>query len=223
MFDYFESFTKPVRKIGKASLLLAIIFSFISPIYIAIRYNCMPTGAQILGGYILIFATEATYYFVEPISYFPTLGEAGNYMSFLAGSIGGIRVIATLGAQEALGVQPGTQKSEIVSVMSIAASIITSLSLNVVGIVFGNVLFTVLPESITGMFSFVLPAVYGSMLYPYMKKSPIVGVVGLLAGFALRKTPFLPSWSRMLLDVAICVILGLQLAKAKRNKEKAAA
>lgn len=219
--QYFDEFTKPVRKIGKTFLALAIVFSFISPIYISIRYNCMPTGAEILGGYVMILSTEAVYYFIEPISYFPTLGEAGNYMSFLAGSIGGIRVIATLGSQDAVGVEPGSHKAEIVSVIAVAASIVCSMALNLFGIVFGQLMFAILPESITGMFDFVLPAVYGAMLYMYGKRNVPVFFLGLVIAIIFRMSP-MPGFLRMLLTVLICCATGVVMARKKAAREQAA-
>lgn len=220
MDKYYEDFTLPTRRIGKTCLLLAILFSFISPIYVAIRYGCMPTVAQILGGFVLILATEGTYYFIEPISYYPTLGEAGNYMSFLAGSISAIRLTATLGSQDVIGVEPGSHRAEIVAVIAIAGSVICSTAMNLIGIVFGNFLFAVLPKTITGMFDFVLPALYGALLYPRFKKSPPVAIFGFVAGYFLY-TSKLPGWTKMLSNVLLCILLGRQLAQYKKSKAAA--
>lgn len=212
---YFNEFTKPVRKIGKTALLLAIILGFLPALYVAIRYDAMPTVAQIAGGYVLILSTEMAYYFVEPISYFPVLGEAGEYMSFLAGSIGAIRVPTVMVAQEEVGVESGTNKAEIVSSIAIAASVICSVSMGFIAIVIGNVLFAVLPEFVQNMFNYVIPALYGAMVMMHVPKNPVIAVFGLVVAMFLRMTSIIPSFLNMLVTVIVTVAFGLYMAKKK--------
>lgn len=101
---YFNDFTKPVRRIGKLSMGMAMVFAFIPAVYVAVAYNCMATVGQILGDMVLVWSAELVYNFVEPISYFPTLGEGGTYMTFLSGNISGVRVPASAAAQDIAGI-----------------------------------------------------------------------------------------------------------------------
>lgn len=101
---YFNDFTKPVRRIGKLSMGMAMVFAFIPAVYVAVAYNCMATVGQILGDMVLVWSAELVYYFVEPISYFPTLGEGGTYMTFLSGNISGVHVPASAAAQDIAGI-----------------------------------------------------------------------------------------------------------------------
>lgn len=215
---YFNEFTKPVRKIGKSCLLGAIILGFLPALYVGIRYNAMPTSAQVLGGLVLIMSTELAYYFVEPISYFPVLGEAGTYMSFLAGSIGGIRVPTVTVAQETIGVEAGTQKAEIVSSIAVAASIVCSMAMGLTAVVIGNVLFAILPAFVKTMFSYVIQAIYGVLLAQNAPKKPMVAVFGLVLAMVLRLTAIIPSFFNMLVTVALCVVFGLYMAKSAPKK-----
>ncbi len=220
---YFDEFTKPVRKIGKLSLLVAIILSFLPAIYIAIAYNCMPTIAQIIGGYVMILSTEAVYYFVEPISYFPVLGEAGTYMSFLAGSIGGIRVPSVTVSQNSVGTEPGSQKAELVSSIAVAASVLCSMLMGFIAIVLGNLLFASMPKFVQSMFTYVVPALYGTLLMMYVPKKPIVAVFGLAIALLLRITKIIPGAFNMLLVVILTVAFGLYMFKNKQKKAALAA
>ncbi len=220
---YFTTFTKPVRKIGKTFLLLAILFSFIPAVYVGIRYDAMPTWTQFIGGYLMILSTEMAYYFVEPISYFPVLGEAGEYMSFLAGSIGTVRVPTVTVVQEELGIEAGTQKAEIASTIAIAASVVCSLAMGFVAIVIGNVLFSVMPVFVQNMFGYVVPALYGCLLMMRMPKSPSGTVVAMAAALILRYTAIIPSFFNMLVVIAISVTYGIYACKKKMRASNATA
>lgn len=218
--EFFESFTLPVRRVGKTCLLLAIIFSFIPPAYVAIRYNCMPPFSMIASGYVLIFSTQFTFYLTENISYYQVFGEGGCYMSFLAGSASGIRLPATLGAQDALGCEPGSNKAEVVACIAIAASVCCSTIMNFIGVTTGSILLAVLPDQITGMFDYVLPAVVGALFLPRVKREPRVGVIGIALAIFLRKTSIIDSHFKMILNVALCIAIGLWLAKMDKAKSE---
>ena len=77
-----QSFTRPVIRIGRWTLLLAIPLCFLPAIYLWLRYGALPPLGAILTGWFLIASIYGSWYFVEPISYFPVLGLSGTYMSF---------------------------------------------------------------------------------------------------------------------------------------------
>lgn len=220
---YFNEFTKPVRKIGKTFLLLAILFGFIPALYVGIRYDAMPTIGQFMGGWLMILSTEMAYYFVEPISYFPVLGEAGEYMSFLAGSIGAVRVPTVTVAQDELGVEPGSNKAEIVSTIAVAASVVCSLAMGFVAIIVGNLLFSVMPAFVQSMFDYVVPSLYGCLLMMRIPKDPSCALVAMVAALLLRFTAVIPTFLNMLIVVAVSVVYGIyRCKKMMKRQEKAA-
>lgn len=216
---YFEEFTKPVRKIGKVSLLLAIILGFLPGIYVAVTYDAMPTLAQIAGGWVMIMSTEFAYYFVEPISYFPILGEAGTYMSFLSGNISGIKIPSVTISQEEAGVQPGSREGEIVSSIAIAGSIILSMIMGFLAVVIGNVLFKYFPPMLQELFSYVIPAIYGALMMMYLPHKPVLAGVGLVVAMLLRVTNIIPSFFNMLVTVFLTVAFGVYLGNKAMKKE----
>lgn len=215
---FFCGFTKPVRRIGKVSLILAIVASFLPAAYISVVYGAVAPLHVVMGGWLLILSNQATMYVVEPISYYPTLGEAGTYMSFLSGAVMGIRVPACAAAMDAVGVDPGTRRGEVISTIAIAGSVIASLVFGLVAIVIGQGLLDILPAPIKVGLNFILPASYGAIITGYMKKNVPVGVFGLLLGFVLNISP-LPSFMRQILAVVLCIVFGLLLFKLEHKKE----
>ncbi len=214
---YFNEFTLPVRRIGKVSLALAMLFSFLPAIYIAVIYDAMPTFAQIMGGYVLILSTELSYYFVEPISYFPVLGEAGTYMSFLAGSIGGVRVPAVAASQDAVGVEAGSRKAELVSSIAVGSSVICSMTMGFIAIMLGNVIFALVPPFVQSMFNYVMPAVFAPLFVMRFHGNVLVGLVSLAAAALLLFSGILPSYLNMLTTVIVTVAFGVWLCKRRMS------
>jgi len=178
--SFAESFTKPVIKIGRWSMLVAIFCCFIPSIYLAVRYGAIPPLKSILTGWILIASIYAPFYFIEPISYFPVLGIAGTYMSFLAGEIGNMRLPCAAIAQQVLKTEQGSKKAELVSTLAIAGSVITSLVAGTVAVLAGTFVLSVLPPFIIRAFDFVLPAVFGAMFAMFAVKSPKYGIFALV-------------------------------------------
>ena len=124
---YEKTFTKPIIRYGRFTNLLSLVLCFLPSILVWVVYGVKPSTQDILTGWGLAASVYAIYSIVEPISYFPILGLPGTYMSFLSGNIGNVRLPTSAVTQEAVGVEPGTKKAEIVSTLGIAGSIVTNL------------------------------------------------------------------------------------------------
>lgn len=213
---YYESFTKPIIRTGKWTLLLSVALCFLPPLYLWIRYGALPSIGEILTGWFLIVSIYGTYYFIEPISYFPILGVAGTYMSFLSGNIGNMRVPCAAVAQEALKVEPGSEKAELVATLGIAGSIITNLIVVTIAAVAGNELMKLFPPVVLKAFEFVLPSIFGAMFAMFAVKYPKYGA------FAIGLTLFLLGIVKVLpvyILIPVCVFSTIIFATASYKKK----
>lgn len=213
--SYEENFTKKIISTGRWTILAAIAFCFLPAIYLWARYGAIPPVKNILTGWFLIASMYGAFYIVEPISYFPILGLSGTYMSFLSGNIANIRVPASAVAQEALEVEPGSQKAELVSTISIAGSIITNLIILTIGAFAGNTIIGILPEYVVTAFEFVFPAIMGALLTMFALKFYKCAIVGLAVGIIITKTQLVPAW----LAVPICVFATAYIAVKGYKKQ----
>lgn len=170
--SYREIFTKPVIKIGRTTLLIGVFLSILPAIYIGIRHNAFPPIKSILTAWILCATIYGVEYFMTPISYYPILGNAGTYMAFLSGNIANVRVPCAIVAQEAVGVNAGTEEGEIVATIGMGGSIITNLIVVTIAAFAGNAIISVLPESVTKAFDYVLPAIFGALFALFAHKYP---------------------------------------------------
>lgn len=211
---YKEGFTKPVIRIGRWTLIVATFLCFIPSIYLGIRYGAVPPIGNILASWFLIASIYGPYYFVEPISYFPVLGIAGTYMSFLAGEIGNMRLPVSAVAQNVLKVEPGSKKAELVSTLAIAGSIVTSVLAGTLAVLAGSLILGMLPPFIIKMFDFVLPGVFGSMFAMFALKAPKYGIFSLAICIFMQivlKTPVFVT-----IPVTIFSTIGLALFNSKK-------
>ncbi|SCZ78572.1 hypothetical protein [Acidaminobacter hydrogenoformans] len=177
--DYERSFSRPIIKTGRWTLLIAVPLSFLPAIYLYFKYGAIPPLGNILTGWFLIASIYGSYYVIEPVSFFPVLGVSGTYMSFLAGNIGNMRLPCAAVAQEALKVEPGSHKAELVATLGIAGSIITNLIVVTIAAVAGNQLFSYFPPAVVDAFAFVLPGIFGSMFAMFALKHPRYGAFAL--------------------------------------------
>lgn len=218
--SYDEVFTKPIIKTGRWTLLLAIPLSFLPAIYLWLRYGAIPPVGAILTGWFLIASIFGSYYFIEPISYFPVLGVSGTYMSFLAGNIGNMRLPVAAVAQEALKTEPGTHKHELVAVLAIAGSIITNLVVVAITATAGATIMSILPPAVIAAFDYVLPSIFGPMFAMFAIKHPKFGIFALgMALFLVGIVKVLPVY--LIIPTVVFSTIGFAVSSYKRSKKAA--
>jgi len=109
--EYYNKVYIPgIVKWGKITMLLGIITCFGPALVISVVYGCMPPVSAIIAGTIAQISVSGAFYIVEPISYFPILGIPGTYLTFLSGNTSNMRVPCSSVAQEAAGVEMGSDK-----------------------------------------------------------------------------------------------------------------
>lgn len=108
--DYYSGTYIPgIVKWGKITLLLGIFAGFLPALVMAFR-GYMPPVSAIIAGTLMQISVSGAFYIVEPISYFPILGIPGTYLTFLSGNTSNMRVPCSSVAQEAAGVEMGTEE-----------------------------------------------------------------------------------------------------------------
>lgn len=214
---YDEVFTNQIIKAGKWTLLISIPLSFLPAIYIWSRYDAIPPLRNILTGWFLIVSIYGAWYIVEPISYFPILGTAGTYMSFLSGNIANMRVPCAAVAQDVLEVEPGSKEAELVATLGIAGSIVTNLIIVTIAALAGNKLISYFPPIVVQAFDFVLPAIFGALFVMFSIKYPKYGVFAIALGvLTLGVIKVIPTWG----VIPICVFSTIAFAVNSYKKEQ---
>src|SRR4030043_1099043 len=182
---YQEEFSKPIHKVGMITCGLAIIGMFLPPLWLYLQYGVFPPISAILVGMGLALTYAVPFFIFEPISYYPTLGDAGPYMSFLAGNISNMRLPCAAVAQSVAGGEGGTKEGELIATVGIAISIWRAIIAVFIGAVATGFFVKSFPPWIQDAFTrFLLPAVFGAVFGQFalrgMKYAPIALILALV-------------------------------------------
>ena len=223
---YEQHFTKQIIKWGRITNLISVPLCFIPAIVMSVVFHATPAIGDILSGWFLIFSIFGIYAIVEPVSYFPVLGLAGTYMSFLAGNIGNMRVPCSAIAQEAVGVEPGSKRAELVSTLGIAGSIITNLIIVSIAAVAGAAIMAALPPAVSVAFKYVSTGIFAATFTMYALKKPVLAVWALFIGLTMLNLivsggkPILPTFVMIPISVFSTIGLGFYLNSLENKKAK---
>lgn len=219
--NYNELFTKSIIKTGKFTSYLGVICCFLPAIMVYFKYGEFPGFSLLLQGTLVMISLFGVYWVIEPISFFPVLGLPGTYMSFITGNIKEIRLPASSIAQEALGTKLGSKKGELVSTISIAGSIIASLSIITLAAMGGAALMKIFPPIVIEAFKYVSPSIFGAVFAMNAEKNLTLGVFALaLSLFMILVIKIIPAVLMMPINIFATVGLGIYLYKRKNNKTK---
>lgn len=225
---YSNTYIPSIIKWGKITLLLGIIVSFLPVGVMSVIYGCMPPISAIIAGTISQMSVSGAFYVVEPISYFPILGVAGTYMSFLSGNTSNMRVPCSSVAQEAAGVELGSEKGSVISTIGIAVSIIVGIFILTIGAVGGNAIIAVMPDGVKEALNFLLPALYGAVFGQFAIGRPKLAGVAVVIAFGMNyllKQGFLsflpgtPSYAVILVAVFGSIFAGRLIYKKELMEE----
>ena len=212
---YEEIWVKPVIKIGMVTMLLAVILSFGPIAYLYFVHGILPDWPTALTAWGLVAATFGAFYVVEPISYYPVLGLAGTYISFLSGNISNLRLPCAAMAQDVVGAEEGTRRGEIIGTMGICGSVVVNLIGVTLAAFIGSWLIGILPEVVADAFkTYTAPAIFGAVFGQFSLKEPK------LAPFALAIPLILlflnvPVWLVILAAVFGTMAIGRVFYKKK--------
>lgn len=171
---------RPARGIGVTTLWIVIVACFFPNLYLYLVHGAWPGWGAAFQAWLMIVSICGAVYFIEPISYFPVLGEVGIYIAFLTGNIGNLRVPCSAAAQEAVGTESGSPEALIVSTVGLTGSVVINLFFVTLAAVAGASVLSVLPAGIVSAFkSCAVPAVFGAMFVSCVIKEPLLAVPGI--------------------------------------------
>lgn len=214
-----------IVKWGRFTNLFGIVLVFV-PCIVLLVLGARPSWPAVLAGVIMQVSVSGAYYIVEPISYFSTLGMSGTYMSFLSGNISNMRVPCARVAQEAAGVEPGSDEGSIISTIGVAVSVVVNAAILTIAILFGSTLLAALPPNVNAMFNYLLPALFASMLATAVLSDRRVACIGVpLGGFMtlaykLGWLSFIPSAVQVAVVLMISVFGTIALGLMSESKKK---
>lgn len=161
-----QAFERTTSRWGRLTMLAGLIISLAGPLYVALFMDVGVTVAHIVTAYTAVAATFLVFAVVEPVTYFPILGQAAMYQAFMIGNISNKLLPAAICAQSRIDAKPGSKQGDLAAVMGICGAAIVHLTSLLVFVgIFGTWLLSAIPESVTEVARmYILPAIVGAVL-----------------------------------------------------------
>ncbi len=217
---FFEEFNNGLHKIGRITMILALILLFSVPFVVGALNGVSPDWKAFMAGFANVGIIYLPMSIVEFLIYTPMLGVGGSYLSFLTGNVTNMKIPCAINARDFAKTEVGTPENEIVSTISVATSAIVTTLVILVGVVLIVPLQPVLQsETLLPAFNNVVPALFGALGLKYFAKSPKIAVVPLLAMCLLCIfVPSMISQTSVLLIPSGILALGIGFVLFKKGK-----
>lgn len=217
-----RDFDATTARWGRLTMLAGLLLALAGPAYLVFFSGLEVDQARIWTAFLAIAGTFGVLWLVEPLTYYPILGQASMYQAFMIGNISNKLLPSAVIAQSAIDAKPGTRRGELAAVMAISgAALVHLISLLIFVGFLGSWLITVVPTGIiTVVQTYVLPSVLGAVLVQavvsqwQLRMTVIAGVVAAAVVFVL--VPAVPSLA--FFGTAIAVITTALLAWLLRDK-----
>lgn len=218
-----EDFNKWIHKFGIISSVLLLVAMTAFPLVISMTYNLWPDMKVLWPGFVAVFLFMAPYWPAETIGYMPVMGPGALYMSYITGNVTNLRMPATVGTINSLGIKPNTDECHTMAIIACGASIITTVLVVAIGVVIAVPLAPVLRSPIIKpAFDYVVPALFGGLVAQTVmkgKKQFLYFLVPLAICLFFCYFTTMNSAYYMLIAIAFSVVIYILDWKNEKKKE----
>ncbi len=163
--DSKQIFTAWVHNFCRVTGLILALLMFGFPVMCSIVYGIWPNVADIWPAFLAMFLFLLPWWPAEHFGYMSTMGPGAMYMGYITGNISNLRMPATVGTINSLGIEPNTDKCHTLAILACAGSVITSILVLLVGMLLATPLQPVLNSpTLKPAFDYVLPALFGGLV-----------------------------------------------------------
>jgi hypothetical protein len=216
---YNNNFIKSIVFWGSVTNLIAFFLVFLPAIYLWLVWDALPPASAVISGALsVILGFSGVLWIVEPISYFPILGIPGTYMAFLSGNISNMRVPCSAIAQEAAGVEEGSQEGTVISVLGVGASVYINVIVMIVGAIVGARLVANFPPLVSSALKYILPAVFGGVFGQFALKNFKAAIIAFILACLANIGGFLPQYIALPVCIFLTIFFGIQMEKRKNAR-----
>lgn len=222
-----KAYSKDLVKWGRLTNIIGIIAGFLPIVVLLVVYGFHPNWTAFGIAFAAIAAAVSIGWLTDPVAYVPIFGAAGTMMAFLSGNANALRLPAVVVGTDVAGTTRGTPENEVITILSMCASVAMSTIVLTVCAIGGTRLLEALPTSITSLFNYMLPAVFGGVITQLAFDNPDYLIPCFVTSILLRlgiKHGILPSWvSGLIIIICIAVTITYAITKYNLKKKKQAA
>lgn len=218
------SYQSWVHRFGIVSSLILLIAMTAFPVVASAVYGLWPDLGQLWPGFIAVILFMAPFWPAETIGYMSVMGPGALYMSYITGNVTNLRMPATVGTINSLGIKPNTDECHTLAIIACGASVITTVAVIAIGVVIAAPLEPVLNlPAIQPAFNYVVPALFGGLVAQTIlkgKKQFLLYLIPLVICLFFCYFTSVNSAYYMLIAIAISGIV--HVLDYRRGKEKEA-
>ena len=220
-----EDFNKWIHRFGIISSIVLFLLMTLFPVAISWVYDIWPDFAQLLPAFVAVVLFMAPWWPGETIGYMSLMGPGALYMSFITGNVTNLRMPATVGTLNALGIEPNTDKCHTIAIIACGASIITTVAVLALGVVIAAPLQPVLEApALKPAFDYVIPAIFGGLVAQTIfkcKKDALMYLIPLAICLVCAYFTNIGGSYYMLIAIAVSALAYVGAYKKESAKEAA--
>lgn len=215
-----------VHRFGIVSSLILLAGMTAFPVAVSAVYGLWPDFGQLWPGFVAVILFLAPFWPAETIGYMSIMGPGALYMSYITGNVTNLRMPATVGTINSLGIEPNTDACHTLAIIACGASVITTVLVIGLGVVVAAPLEPVLSlPAIQPAFDYVVPALFGGLVAQTIlkgKKQFLLYLVPLAICLFFCYFTTVNSAYYMLIAIAVSALLYvLEYRREKLKEEKA--
>ncbi len=206
------NFNSRIIRIGTITVSIALIANFLPGLYIWAAYGEIPPVSDLFTLWLTVAAAQGVSWFIQPLSYFGSLGTAGTYIAWVAGSAADIRLPAVSMAHKVTNLEPNTPKGDVMATLALATSVFVSVSMITIFALIGTSVIPMMPPVVKTGFSYILPALFAAVYTNMALKAHTQGILILIGCVVLMLILPMIGIPRGL-HMLICIIGGVIISK----------
>lgn len=167
-----RSFNDKIHFIGRITVFFAIMGFVGVPLGLSVIYKTPIDFGTVMTNGVPIFLIFGIAAVCENLSYAPLIGCGALYMACVTGNVGNMKIPAAMNAMKLSNCEPGTPKADVHALLAVAISTFVTTFIVFIGMLFLAPIFAPIynNEFLKPAFENLLPALFGALIFPYIKK-----------------------------------------------------
>lgn len=203
-----ESFNNWIHNFGRITTIILFALMCAVPIVASLLYNIWPSFVAIWPPMLAMILYLAPWWPAEYFAYMTTMGPGALYMSYSIGDVSNLRMPATIGTINILGIEPNSDLCHTMAIIACGSSVLVTIASATIAMVASVPLTPILSSpALTPGFNNMLPALFGGLVAQTVltkkKKDFLLYLIPLAACLFLRYFTGIPTSYFLLISVIV--------------------
>lgn len=174
MKNTLDSFNNRIHRVGRLTVLIVLFCFMLVPFGLSIIYGEPIDLARSLQNGLPLLLTFTVTAVCENLSWAPIIGPGALYMGCVTGNLSNMKVPAAMNSMQITGCESGSDKGDVIAILSVAASTVVTTIIVFAGMLFLAPMIEPLYNNpyLNPAFTNLLPILFGALLVPQVVRAP---------------------------------------------------